>query len=157
MKNGESTKKRIRKMLTETSKVTISTTDAEHFKKIFSLIPKIKDAPYTEKEFKVWWIKNYLPTTFRVWIETDDDGKEVYSFVIAQIVKPMLDDEVFILLASGDPESGCGQELMDRVEGWARIKGIKKISAYIYRSPEGFCKKYSFSKGFTEIFKSLKY
>lgn len=134
-----------------------STTNPEHFQKIFSMVPHIEDAPFTMKEFKVWWVKNYNPQFFRVWIETDEDQKEVFSFMIAHIVKPLIENEVFILLTYIDPKSSMGHNLLGCVEGWARTMGIKKISAYIYRNVDGFCQKYKFQKGFTEIFKSLEY
>ena len=143
-------------METET-KILTSTTNKEHFKKIFSMIPKIEDCPYTPKEFLVWWIKSYNERHFRVWIETDEEEKEIYSFMIAQIVKPLLDDEIFIILTYIDPKSDIGHNLLGCAEGWARTTGIKKISAYIYRNPEGFCEKYNFSKGHTEIYKNLTY
>ena len=134
-----------------------STTDREHFKKIFSMIDKVPGFPYTSKEFLVWWIKNYSEKYFRVWIEIDESQNEIYSFMVAQIVKPLLEDEVFIPITYVDPKSDICHEFLKCAEGWAHVKGIKRISAYVYRNPAGFCEKYNFSKGHTEIYKNLIY
>ena len=135
----------------------IRTVLSEHFKQIFELLPNIKNLSYSVRDLKVWWIKNFNERTFRVWVETDDEEKIIQSFMIAQIVKPLLEDEVFIMLTYIDPHSDKGQEFMSGVEGWARTLGVKRISAYVNREALGFCHKYNFTEGNREIFKILEY
>ena len=135
----------------------IRTVLPEHFKQIFELLPNIKNLSYSVRDLKVWWIKNFNERTFRVWVETDDEEKIIQSFMIAQIVKPLLEDEVFIMLTYIDPHSDKGQEFMSGVEGWARTLGVKRISAYVNREALGFCHKYNFTEGNREIFKILEY
>lgn len=135
----------------------IRTTDPDHFRQIFDLMANIKELSYSIRDFKIFWLKNFNARTFRVWVETDEEEKTVQSFMIAQIVKPLLEDEIFITLTYIDPHSDKGQEFMDGVEGWARTLGIKRISAYINRNALGFCQKYNFTEGNREIFKVLEY
>ena len=135
----------------------IRTVLSEHFKQIFELLPNIKNLSYSVRDLKVWWIKNFNERTFRVWVETDDEEKIIQSFMIAQIVKPLLEDEVFIMLTYIDPHSDKGQEFMSGVEGGARTLGVKRISAYVNREALGFCHKYNFTEGNREIFKILEY
>lgn len=136
----------------------ISTKDTGHLKKISELIPNIKDADCNAKEFIVWYIKNFNENTFRVWIETDEEEKEVTSFVVAQVVKPLIEDEIFIPLSYISPDSkDAGKELLGRVEAWATSKGVRKISIYTKRSVEAYKKKYGFEYEFTSLCKKLNY
>ena len=129
------------------------TTDRKYFRQIADFIPKIKDVDYTPREFIVFLLKNFDERTFRIWI--DLEGEKVKSFLIAEIVKPLIEDEVFIPLSY--VSNGKGKEFYDRVEGWARIKGIRKISAYIRKGERGLEKKYGFKREFICVVKKLTY
>src|SRR3990167_4175603 len=133
----------------------IRTVDMFHVKQIFLLMEKIDNINYTTKEFKIWWLKNFNDKFFRVWVEVDEEEKVVKSFMVANIVKPIIEDEIFIVSTYVDSNSNKGHEFMECVEGWARVLGVRKISAFVSRGTDGFVRKYGFKTGFVEIFKEL--
>lgn len=133
----------------------IQTSNPDHFKQIAEFVPKVRDVGYSKKEFLVWFLKNYDQENYRVWIDTDEDKKIVKSFVIAQIVVPLIDDEIFIPLSYVDPTSSIGPELLRRVEEWAKSRDIKAISIYIKRGQKAFEKKYGFTFQYIGLIKRL--
>lgn len=133
----------------------ILTKHPNHLKQICALIPKIKDTGYKPKEFMVWLIKNndqYL----RIWVDIIDN--EVKSFIVAQVVRPLIEDELFITLVYVDPKSnGVANEFLKRIEGWAMAMGIRKLSTYVKSRSRAFREKYGFKFEHVGLIKKLNY
>ncbi len=120
----------------------IATTDPKHLQQIAEMINKVDEVDYTPKQFKVWLIKNFDHKNTKAYVDINEAG-EVNSFVIAQIVTPLIDNEVFIPIAYINPQSnGLGKEIWARLEGFARFKGAKKISLYTKGRVKSYGKKY---------------
>lgn len=127
----------------------IATQDPEHFKQIAEMVPLVKDADYTTKEFKVWLLKNYNPKLVKVLIDVDEETNRVKSFLVAQVVRPLIKDEIFIPIAYIDPQSnGLGRVIWNRLEGFARFKQAGKISIYTKSRVRSYSKKYGLKVGF---------
>ena len=127
----------------------IATQDPEHFKQIAEMVPLVKDADYTPKEFKVWILKNYNPNLVKVLVDVDEVTNRVKSSIIDQVVRPLIKDEIFIPIAYIDPHSnGLGEAMWARLEGFARFKQAKKISIYTKSRVRSYSRKYGLKVGF---------
>ena len=127
----------------------IATQDPEHFKQIAEMVPLVKDADYTPKEFKVWFLKNHDPKNVKVLVDVNEETNKVKSFMVAQVVRPLIKDEIFIPLAYIDPHTnGLGKVMWDRLEGFARYKGAGKISLYTKSRVKSYSRKYGLKVGF---------
>ena len=131
------------------------TKSPKHLAQIAKMIPKIKNAPYTVPEFLAWAKSNDILNDIysRIWVNIDEE-KNVDGFLIAQVVKPLLEDEIFIALAYGD---GVFKELLERVKGWAMSQGIRDISGYVRHGEKALNKVYGFEYDFTAVKLSLTY
>ncbi len=122
----------------------IATTDPLHLQRIAEMVGKVDEVDYTPKQFKVWLIKNFDHRDTKAYVDLNEAG-EIESFVIAQVVKPLIDRELFIPIAYVKPNSnGLSKELWARIEGYARYKGAKKISLYTKGRIKSYRKKYGF-------------
>ena len=127
----------------------IATQDPEHLKQIAEMVSLVKDADYTPKEFKVWLLKNNNPKNIKILVDIDEGSDRVNSFMIAQVVRPLIQDEIFVPIAYVDPHSnGLGKQMWNRLEGFARYKGAVKISLYTKSRVKSYSKKYGLKVGF---------
>jgi len=107
---------------------------------LLEMIGKI-DVPKTKEAIDIWATLNLGTEMFNAWIAFD--GDEPIGMITAEVVLPK-DPSVFIAFNYVKPGCGINGQLVDKVEEWARILGIKQLLFYTKRSPMTFIKKYGF-------------
>jgi histone acetyltransferase (RNA polymerase elongator complex component) len=137
----------------------VETHDPLLLNEIAKRVKQIKGVDYTPEEFILYIVDGYADHTTKVFIAQDENDKyKMKGFVVASIVKPMKDKEIFVDLSWIDSkQNGLGKDLMKRVEDWARELKIKLITAYITKGLRAFKKRYGFKKKCILISKEVHY
>lgn len=105
------------------------------------LIAKI-ETPRTEAEINAWLIFNLGTDLFNAWIAIEKD--EPVGMITAEIVNAE-GPTTFIAFNYIKAGTAGNEELVQRVEEWAKKMETNKLLFYTKRSPMTFIKKYGFS------------
>ncbi len=110
--------------------------------------------------------KNVDPATLEVWLRTSlgtdifgawisyNGGEKAEGLILCEIIqeeKP----KCFVSFTWTENNSTCFPELLNKVEQWAKQKGLNEILAYMHRNPMPMVKKYGFVLRRAEVIKEL--
>jgi len=121
---------------------------------ILDLIGKIKKVDKPRRELNAWLLVNLGTDIFNAWTVFDED--KTNGLLTCEIVEQFIDPKVFISFVYIEPDTDCGQELLDKCEQWAESIGVKKLMFYTKRNYRGFERKYKFKLLRTVMVKELK-
>ena len=108
---------------------------------LMELIGKI-DTPRTEAEINGWLTFNLGTDMFNAWIAIEKD--EPVGMITAEIVNAE-GPTTYIAFNYMKAGTAGNEELVEKVEEWAKKMDTNKILFYTKRSPRTFIKKYGFS------------
>lgn len=108
---------------------------------LMELIAKI-ETPRTVDEIKGWLTFNLGTDMFNAWIAIEKD--EPVGVITAEIVNAE-GPTTYIAFNYMKPATSGNEELVEKVEEWAKEMDTNKILFYTKRSPMTFIKKYGFS------------
>jgi len=105
---------------------------------IMGLIKKLGSSK-TEAETSKWLTLNLGTELFCSWLMFDED--EAIGMLLAEVVEG---DSAFV--AMDWVKNGLGkEELLEKLESWAKNLGLKKLIKYTNKSPSTFVKKHGWS------------
>lgn len=108
---------------------------------LMELIAKI-ETPRTVGEINGWLTFNLGTDMFNAWIAIEKD--EPVGVITAEIVNAE-GPTTYIAFNYMKPATSGNEELVEKVEEWAKEMDTNKILFYTKRSPMTFIKKYGFS------------
>lgn len=98
--------------------------------------------PNSEQQIGAWLDFNLGTDVFGAWITYEEN--EPIGFVTCEIVEPY-NPKAFIAFAYMKPGKKGGQEMLLKIEDWAKEKDIHKLLFHTRRSPRAFVRKYGFT------------
>lgn len=139
----------------------LEVSDYEILWRISQLIDKgcFKYIDYTANEFFKYLLDEWDIGKIKVFVSINDK-KEIDGFVICSLIKDIVrkKNQVFIDLAYVDKEAPkeTGQELLNRVEDYAKSLNIDEICGYSLKGERAMFKKYGFELDYSVFIKRIK-
>ena len=121
---------------------------------ILAMVGKIKKLDQTPEQLERWLINCLGTDTFNVWLAFE--GDRLVGVAGGQLIaEPYFEPMVVIHFAYIEPGIICGQELLGRLESWAKKKNVEKIIFFTKRHYRGFERKYGYKLERTMLIKRL--
>lgn len=110
-------------------------------KTLLSLIQKV-NGEYTPEHLNYWLILSLGTNVFGAWIAYEKE--QPIGMIVCEVVEPH-DPKVYIAFNYVKPGVSVNDKLLEKVENWAKEKGIHKLIFYTKKSPNTFVKKFGWN------------